>query len=384
MEAIMAVIKTETFHEAWDCSGCDTRGLSAYNCKQCPNCGAPLDDESVYRTRKPVENYSFKGHDIHCAHCNTRNEKRFSCRNCGASLTDNDDERVKSFTYKSDTDGWAPKKQRPSRPRSDSEMNQNKLKHITTDTTKKWWYVGGVVTAVAAVAIVWIISQLNAVIPATLTADKAAWTYYLALEDYQPRAKTLTVEDGDFGSPPNDAYNIDSDYVFIRLEPIYESRSVSQTCTGTSSQSNGDGTWSETTYSYDCSYTETVQVGTRPIWGTRYEYTIDRWESITPLTKKGTGQRPDFPTFTTPTHCLSLRPTFGCKRAPDDPILSFTIYFFYFDEDDGTRQNVERTMSRDIWDSFRLGTDYPAVLNGFGTIRAIKGIDSEYDELMGD
>ncbi len=95
----MRIVKQETFHEAWDCNSCGTEGLSAYNCKQCPTCGGPFDKEAVYQTDTPIQNYKFKGHDINCAHCGTRNEKRFSCINCGASLTDGDDKMVAGFTY---------------------------------------------------------------------------------------------------------------------------------------------------------------------------------------------------------------------------------------------------------------------------------------------
>lgn len=382
----MAVIKRETFHEAWDCSVCGTEGLSAYNCKQCPNCGAPLDEEGVYRTRRPVENYKFKGHDVICAHCETRNEKRFSCRNCGASLTDGNDERVKSFTYKSDADFNPPPKERPqsraSRARPTRKSNLSTTRSSGDEDNRKWWVIGGVAAVVILGAIIWVVSQLNAVIPATLTADRAFWSYHLSLEDYEPRQKTMTVEDGGFGSPPSDAYHVNSNRVFIRSEPIYDTRTVPQTCTGTTSQSNGDGTWTETTYTYDCSYTEQVQVGTNDIWGTRYDYTIDRWESITPLTKGGWGQEPDFPTFTTPERCLSTNPTYGCKRAPNEPRLTFTIHFFYYKGGGETRHDVSRDMERDTWEAIRLGSDYPAVLNGFGEIRAIQGIDPMYDELM--
>lgn len=162
-----------------------------------------------------------------------------------------------------------------------------------------WWIVGGVAVLATGI-VIWIVSQLNAVVPATLTADRAYWSYHLSLEDYQPRSRTMTVEDGSFQSPPADAYGVTNTRIFLRTEPIYETRTVPRTCTGTTSQSNGDGSWTEITYSYDCSYTEQVQIGTNDIWGTQYNYTVDRWESITPLTRDSWDQEPDFPTFSTP------------------------------------------------------------------------------------
>ena len=150
----MAVIREETYHEAWDCSACGTEGLSAYDCKQCPKCGAPLDEEGVYRTRRRVDNYNFKGHDAICAHCETRNEKRFSCRNCGASLTDGDDKMVESFTYRSDADFKPPPKERP---QSRASRTRPARRPGPTPTTysvsggddRKWWVIGGLAAVVA-------------------------------------------------------------------------------------------------------------------------------------------------------------------------------------------------------------------------------------------
>ncbi len=377
----MPEVKTETFHEAWDCSGCGIVGLSAYNCKQCPSCGAPLDEEGVYRTQEPVDNYQFKGRDIICAHCETRNEKRFSCRNCGASLTDDDDEQVKAFVYKSNSDGQPISKRvqsRSTRTRRTNNTNALGTTNVKNDS-RRWWLIAGCCAVFAILCIAWVVIQARAVIPVTLTADRAHWSYHLSLEDYQPRQKTLTVEEGTFGSPPTDAYNVTSNRVFIRFEPVYVWKTIPKTCTSTSSRSNGDGTWSQTTTRYDCSYRDKVKVGDDDIWGTRYEYTVDRWEAIPPLTKEGWDQKPRFPTFTTPSHCLSSQPTHGCVRAVSEPKTIFTIHFFYYDEEE--REDVSTVMSRDIWESIRLGSDYPALVNGFGNIQAVKGIHPEYESL---
>jgi|GEM_PF-6196880 len=79
-----------TYHKAWDCANCGREGFSAYDCKQCPNCGNPLDIEEPYRTRTKVENYQFKGRDCQCEYC---------------ALSEEDEERVKGFTYKQESDG---------------------------------------------------------------------------------------------------------------------------------------------------------------------------------------------------------------------------------------------------------------------------------------
>lgn len=134
----------------------------------------------------------------------------------------------------------------------------------------------------------------------------------------------------------------------------------------------------------DCSSYESKHVDDEDIWGTRYTYTVDRWEAISPLTKEGWGQEPDFPTFTTAENCLSNQPVHGCVRASNEPRLTFTIHFFYYKSGNEERQDLTQSMARNIWDGFYLGENYPAILNGFGEIRAIQGIDPEYEELMDD
>lgn len=383
----MTLIKEETFHEAWDCTQCGTEGLSAFNCKQCPTCGAPLDEEVVYRTNQKVENYQFKGHDIICAHCQTRNKKRFSCRNCGASLTDEDDARVKSFFYQpGETTNRAPTPPPATSPlRTAKPAVQYVSQSLNLEDTRvdrQWWYFGMVLAVLIIGIAYWIFSRFNAVEPVTLIADRAHWSYHLALEDFQRRQKTLTVESGSFSTPPTDAKIISKIRVHLRSEAIYETRRVSKTCQRTSSKSNGDGTWTQSTHSYDCSYNERVQTGTKEIYGTRFDYMVDRWEAIAPITKEGWGQTPVFPTFTAKAECLSTNPSYGCIRAPNAPQLTFSIYFSYPKEGEVERQEVKRSVGRSVWEGFKIGHEYPAVLNGFGSIRAIQGLDDEYQTLM--
>lgn len=387
------LVESKTFHEAWNCSSCGQEGISAYNCKQCPSCGAPLGTHQVYRTQKLVEDYQPKEADVICAHCETRNEARFSCRNCGASLQDGDDARVQAFVYKKDEDWKQPPK--PRQPFTSSQSLQLAAAETLSwrDSTTKWtprtplplsqrlvgavrskWFLGGATVLVGL--LVWFVVQTMAVIPVDLTAESAYWSYSLAREDFRPRAKSKEVEDGRSWSPPGDAYDMSQRRAHLRTEDIYESRHVSKTCSRTESESvsNGDGTWTSRTYSvdYDCSYTEQVKVGENQIWGTRYRYTVDRWEATSPLTRDGWGKEPNFPVFE-PTPTL---------RARGRPKLHFKIYFSYQRKEE--IQKVDREMSRGTWDGIRLGQAYPAAVNGFGKILAVQGIDPEYAELVGE
>lgn len=388
----MTIIKVETFHEAWDCGNCGTKGLSAFNCKQCPNCGAPLDTESVYQTDKPIENHDFKGHDITCAHCGTRNGRGLFCRNCGTSLTDGDDKKVKAFIYKKVETEPIPSTQRPASPalpmmqfadefpRREAKAYNQPVQPPSQEDGINWLKYLAILGSIIVIAIVWwLIQQFQAVKPATIVVDRVHWSYRLPLEDFQARNETFETESG--RTPPSDAYAITSSRVHIRDEPIYKDKRVAKTCTNTESHSNGDGTWSRVTSSYDCSYTERVQVDTKAIWGKRYHFKVNRWGAISPLTREGWSHETIFPTFTPKPECLSNSPHIGCIRASSGPQIVYTVHFLH--QDDGEKKELSRTMERQAWERFFTGMQTEVVLNGFGAIRSIKGVDPDYLELIG-
>ena len=220
-----------TYHKAWDCANCGREGFSAYDCKQCPNCGNPLDIEEPYRTRTKVENYQFKGRDCQCEYCDTVNKKRFSCINCGAALSEEDEERVKGFTYKQESDGQRVDNRKAVRQKmSDQPVNPR----LPADTNNPYalFIWGSLVVLVAGIIGGTIWYQANKVIPVTMTASKAYWSYQLALENFDPRQKTMTVEDGSLRKPPNDAYNKSSNRVLIRTEDITKTVKTIKTVRG--------------------------------------------------------------------------------------------------------------------------------------------------------
>ncbi len=389
----MNIVKQETFHEAWDCNSCGTEGLSAFDCKQCPTCGAPFDKETVYQTDNPIENYKFKGHDIVCANCQTRNEKRFSCRNCGASLDDGDDKMVAGFTYlqnkaqpkasrheASASFGAIPITTNPSWFTNETARQQSESMSIGQSESETNWFkylliIGGVLLIVL---LVWLVRQFQAVIPTTLDIERVHWSYKIPLEDYQPRRDSLVTEVGR-SALPSGAYDIIGTKVHVRDEPIYETKKFKKTCTKTESHSNGDGSWTRTTSEYDCSYSERVQVDTKKIWGTKFDFKIDSWQSIDPIVRDGFGHQTNFPTFTTKAECLSAKPPHGCIRALS-PIAIYTVYFSYHEAEN--RKEISKSLPRQDWEMFTPGTKSEAILNGFGQIRSIKGVDADYEEML--
>jgi len=139
---------------------------------------------------------------------------------------------------------------------------------------------------------------------------------------------------------------------------------------------------------YDCPYDKIVKIGEREIWGTKYQYTVNRWESTTPLTASGWNQNPKFPSFSTPAVCLSAKPKHGCQRIAldmvDDPVSPVTVFQIHFVYLLDGQNEIKHDLSREVWSGINVGQEYEAVINGFGNIRAIQGIDAEYEELMSE
>jgi len=66
----------------------------------------------------------------------------------------------------------------------------------------------------------------------SITVKRFYWSYQLALENFDPRQKTMTVEDGSLRKPPNDAYNKSSNRVLIRTEDITKTVKTIKTVRG--------------------------------------------------------------------------------------------------------------------------------------------------------
>jgi|GEM_PF-2804293 len=415
------ILKEVRRYMLWNCSSCGTRGINANTAKQCPQCGNPkeLDDhqEDEYRSSTLVnKNYKHRGADIHCPSCGSDNEKRFSCRNCGKSLDKKFEKQVARFTSKTDS-GWRDKHVqveqqgylegatetpwnetdsydepvvlqepapippiRPSprtRVREVREKTVRAVKDPKVNRNPLVWIVIAVILTLVALGGGWFYHKANSFFETTATPTQAKWSYSLPREDYAARFREHIAEDGDWWSPPGDSFNVDSDRVFVRDEPIYENVWVNQTCsrTGTDSYTDTDGTWVTVTYQedYDCSGYESQHVRDEPIYGTQWEYYVMRWESIAPLTASSTDQSPVFPVFV-PTETL---------RASGSAVERYSISFLYTTKR-GNKTMTTRHLDRTTWKNVQLHETLPAIVNGLGSLVAIEGLDSEYETLRID
>ncbi|MES2748975.1 MAG: hypothetical protein V4606_01090 [Patescibacteria group bacterium] len=406
-------------YKVWDCSSCGVTGLNSKKCKQCPQCGNSKDaSDNEERSVTEVDaNYKHEGADITCEFCQTENEKRFSCKQCGAALNSKFAKQVQGFTHAQaliiptrevqidDTgflpdavetpwnDGSAPvvlKEPAPEVHALEPSPPEVKPKRSTAAPQKVWvtetkevisekrptfW----IAIAVAVVVVLFIFgmfvyNQLHTFTPTTARVASVSWTYSQPLEDYAARNHSFETEHA-FWRPPNDAYDIRDDMVIMRSEPILEQVWVSKSCTRTenSSYDDTDGTWVQKSelVTYDCSEYETKQVGTTPIMGTRWTWKEMEWAPTTPLTARGDSHTVTYPQFV-PTNTL---------RRGGTATTTFSVLFTYTD-DDGEIQSAKRDYSRPIWEQTKVGMTFDGLVDGFDRLKAIKGLDPEYTELM--
>jgi hypothetical protein len=396
----------------WDCSSCNTVGIGAHSCKQCPHCGSPkeLDDhrEAEYRSASLVnKNYKHKGADISCQSCGTENKKRFSCRNCGDALDSTFAKQVKHFPLKSDSE-WRDKKvqvtpegyvsgatdtpwnagssatvpepPKPLKPsiRTRARGTTQKVVRATASlkqpevrrNPKTWCIICGVIFAVLVVILIalWAHKKYTTITESSATVSEVQWTYSLPLEDLDWRDKVHKTS-SDTWRPPASAINKQDKPAVVDTELVTTQVWVEKTCTTTedNSYNDDDGTWVEliTEVDYDCSGNEDKTVSV-DIWGTRWEYQMYEWEQTVPLTASGKTHDVRFPVFI-PTNTL---------RASGEAITSFSLLFQYEDQNKAIKTDTRRVL-RNRWKHIKVDDSFPALVDGFGTLRAIKNFDDK-------
>jgi len=409
-------LKKIRYYMLWDCSSCDTKGYNANTCKQCAQCGSPkeLDDhlEQEYRSSTKVnENYRHSGADISCQSCSTENKKRFSCRNCGDALDAKFAKQVAKFPTKSDGDWrkhsvqanasgyiagtvdtpWQDSCEVPAppaaplRPSVRTRVRGAEQKMVRAAVSLKepevrrnprtWFIIAGIgiLLAVTVMGALWAYNKYSTITAAEASISGVSWSYSLPLEDYAPRDKQYVTENS-WWEPPEEAININDRRVVVRTEDIIKDVWVTSTCQRTedNSYNDTDGTWVRLIeqVDYDCSGYQPQKTGENDIWGTRWTYQLYEWERTTPLTAGNATYDVVFPTFQT-TDTL---------RASGSPVTRFSIEFSY--TLDGENKTDERIVPQDVWEATSFNQTFAAVVDGFGTLRAISGIDPDYEVLV--
>jgi hypothetical protein len=409
-------------YKVWDCSSCGIKGLNSNKCRQCPQCGNSKDaSDHEERSQDIVDaNYKFEGADITCQFCGTHNEARFSCSQCGAALDKKFEKQVANFVVgptalampvrkvQIDDAGFLPDatdtpwtagsepvtlpepkdwEDNPPEPKPDVPVVeeppqvQTRAKHnapeetsSTENTSGVWPLIIAAVVAMLLITFVYVYNQLHSFAPTSVTVSVVSWSYSLPREDYASRDRSYETEDFSW-KPPSEAFATKSELEFARYKPIYDEVWKDKSCIKevNNSYDNTDGTWVEQIdeITYDCSGYVTEKIGDLPIYKVNWTWKVMAWEKTTPLTARGDSYVVQYPEFI-PTSTL---------RQAGSPVTTFNITFTYLN-DDGEREQATRSYPRTTWERTTLGSQYEAVIDGFDRLRAVSGLDPEYQELL--
>ena len=284
----------------WDCTYCNTKEIGGLT-KHCPCCGHPQDagtkfymgERKNYLEEDLAKQYG-QGADWLCPFCNSMNRIRYKyCANCGAAK---DSSEADYFDLHSEDEnaqtGATAAAPQPAQPKEKKKRNK-----------KKTWII------LSAVLLL-IVSLLYAFWPRTYEATVAStvWTRQINIEAYR------TVQESDW-SVPEGGRVYDQRTEFSHYKQVldhYETRSrqvSEQVYDGedyhTSYSNNGDGTFTEHTYSspryrteYRTEYYQEPIYRDEPVYATKYYYEIEKWVVDREEKSAGANRAPYWPEYT--------------------------------------------------------------------------------------
>lgn len=239
------------------------------------------------------------------------------------------------------------------------------LDKLVNDTTYRIKIAGGII---AAVLVIWVIYSIATYRRTErFSVAHIGWETQIGVQQYQ------TVHEGDW-SVPNGGRETDH-YRKQRSTETYVSghrtRTIKGTCTTT-----GSGKNQRRSCSADRTVTEAVY-STRPVYDTYYEYDIDRWLSIQPLTASGdqntnkAGGRDThewyWPDTSDTTYIDS--PVIGNKRLG----LRQTHFFIVFvnDNPESKIKQSPADMPEERWKTHHMGGKYDITFGWFNNVLEI-------------
>lgn len=277
----------------WDCPYCKTKAIGGLT-KHCPCCGHPQDagtkfymgEKKNYLDEALAAQYG-QGADWVCPFCGSLNRVYFKyCSNCAAPKDS------------SEKDYFSARPAPPDQPHPPSGQRQPPKRF-----KKKRWIVAGLIVALIA-------ALLFAFWPRTYDATVAvsAWAREIDIEAYR------TVQESDWSVPDGGrVYDQRTEFShYVQVLDHYETRTreVSEEVYDgeeyhTSYSDNGDGTFTEETYStprYRTEWhTETYQEPVyrdEPVYATKYYYDIDKWVLDRTESSEGADIAPYWPEYT--------------------------------------------------------------------------------------
>ena len=255
----------------WDCPYCGQKGIGGL-VKSCPNCAHPQDadtkfylgEKKEYLEEEKAKEYG-KGADWTCAFCGSLNRHgNTNCNNCGAQREDSSGDYFENRR----------KEQAAQAPQSTPQQPKPK---------KKRWPL--ILAILAVIAVIFFVTRPKD--KATTVVDKT-WQRAIAVEALTP------VQEQSWSQPPQSARNVSSRRAIRTYEQVldhYEEEAyevpydvVDHYDTEVEYEDNGDGTFTEVEHDVPVYRTEyrteyrTVPVYRQePVYGTLYEYEIDKW-----------------------------------------------------------------------------------------------------------
>ena len=284
----------------WDCPYCHATAIGGLT-KHCPCCGHPQDadtrfylgEKKNYLEDELASQYG-QGADWQCPFCGSLNRVHYQyCVNCAASK---DNSQTDYFQLHPEDSGA----ESPTPP-PDEQANA-KQKQKKKSKKKRWiWLSVALFLLVCLIAGCWPETH-NATVSATV------WTRQINIEAYR------TVQESDW-SVPQGGRVYDQKTEFSHYEQVFDhyetkTRQVSeQVYDGedyhTSYSNNGDGTFTEHSYStprYRTEWrTETYQEAVyrdEPVYATKYYYEIEKWVVDREEKSTGANRQPYWPEYT--------------------------------------------------------------------------------------
>ena len=255
----------------WDCPYCGQKGIGGLT-KTCPNCAHPQDagtkfylgEKKAYVDAEKAKDYG-KGADWTCAFCGSLNRYgNTNCANCGAQREDSSGDYFENRRKEQAAQQPAPPPTPPKR-------------------KKKRWPL--ILAILAVIAVIFFVTRPKE--KASTVVDKT-WQRAIAVEALTP------VQEQSWSQPPQSARNVSSRRAIRTYEQVldhYEEEAyevpydvVDHYDTEVEYEDNGDGTFTEVEHDVPVYRTEyrteyrTVPVYRQePVYGTLYEYEIDKW-----------------------------------------------------------------------------------------------------------
>jgi len=293
----------------WDCKYCGTKGIGGLT-KHCPCCGHPQDEGTTFylgQKKKYLEadlaaQYG-QGADWVCPYCNSLNRVRFKfCSNCGAPKDSSEGDYFNNETKRRESEAA----KAASSENSGTGAGKSDAAKKAPDPAavkKRRFIILGVILALFAVilAVFW---------PRNYNGEvgTVAWAREIDIEAWR------TVQESDW-SVPDGGRVYDTNWEihhYVQVLDHYETRTrqvSEQVYDGeeyhTRYSDNGDGTFTEETYStprYRTEYhTETYQepvYRSDPVYQTKYYYDIERWVVDREEESSGADNEPYWPEYT--------------------------------------------------------------------------------------